>query len=118
MTTTINDIGKYLERHAKLGEPVTYGRLLSQFSDLPPLDGNWRSHPLCSMFGELDEDDHRKGRPFRTAMVFAKETGRPGQGVFDTVSNLRHKTILTAEQNLVWLAELSVLKTQYGQSSL
>jgi hypothetical protein len=115
VTTTINDIGKYLEKHAKIGEPVTYGQLLSQFPALPPLDGNWRSHPLCSMFGELDDDDHRHGRPFRTAMVFAKETGRPGQGFFDTVSSLRNKTILKGEQDLVWLAEVSALTAHYGQ---
>jgi hypothetical protein len=41
------------------------------------------------------DDNHR----FRTALVFAKETGRPGQGFFDTVQNLRGKTILKSEQD-------------------
>jgi hypothetical protein len=71
VTTTISDIGQ----------------LIAHFPDLPPLTEYWRSHPLCSIFGELDDEDRLKKRPLRTALVFAKETGRPGQGFFDTISN-------------------------------
>lgn len=42
--------------------------------------------------------------------------GRLGQGFFDTVSSLRHKTILKAEQELVWLAEVSARTAHFGQS--
>jgi hypothetical protein len=61
----------------------------------------------------LDKEDHVKQRPFRTALVFAKETGRPGQGFFDTVANLRGKTILKSEQDKVWIAEVGALRAYY-----
>jgi hypothetical protein len=55
-----------------------------------------------------------KARPFRTALVFAKETGRPEQGFFDTVSNLRNKTILKKEQDKVWTDEVKALFAFYA----
>jgi hypothetical protein len=113
METTIKDVGLFLEEQAKIGEPITYGQVISRFPDLPPLTEYWRSHPLCSIFGELDDEDHLKRRPFRTALVFARDTGKPGQGFFDTVSKLRNKTILKREQDIVWMAELNTLRAHY-----
>jgi hypothetical protein len=113
VNTTIKEVGQFLEAQAKIGEPITYSQVIIRFPDLPPLTAAWRSHPLCSIFGELDDEDHVKTRPFRTALVFSVETGKPGQGFFDTVSNLRSKTILKREQDAFWIAELSALRAYY-----
>ncbi len=112
--TTIKDVGRFLEDQAKLGTPITYTDVIRKFPDLPPLTAAWRSHPLCGIFGELDDEDNVKRRPFRTALVFAKETGRPGQGFFDTMTNLRGKTILKSEQDQVWTGELKALIAHYA----
>jgi hypothetical protein len=113
MKTTIKDIGQYLEARAKIGTPITYGQVIKQFPDLPALGPYWKSHPLCSMFGELDDEDHIKGRPFRTALVFGIETLRPGQGFFDTITHLRNQTVLRSEQEKVWRKELDAVIAYY-----
>jgi len=82
MQTSARDVGLFLEAQAKQRAPIPYSDVIRTFRDLPPLGPHWKSHPLCSFFGELDLEDHSKQRPFRTALVFAKETGRPGQGIF------------------------------------
>ena len=113
METTIRDVGQYLEGQAKLGQPITYTDVIRKFPDLPPLGAHWKSHPLCDIFGELDNEDHVKRRPFRTALVFAKDTGMPGQGFFQAMTNLRGKTILKSEQDKVWTDELKALLNHY-----
>jgi hypothetical protein len=114
MQTTVKDVGLFLEGQAKLGKPVTYSDVIRNFPDLPPLGPHWKSHPLCSIFGELDDEDHLRRRPFRTALVFAKETGRPGQGFFDTITNLRNQTIPKTEQDAVWTKELNEIIGYYA----
>jgi hypothetical protein len=113
METTIKQVGQYLEGQAKAAKPVTYSEVIRTFPDLPPLGPHWKSHPLCAIFGDLDNEDRIKQRPFRTALVFAKETGRPGQGFFDTMTNLRHMTILKSEQDSVWTTELKAVIAFY-----
>ena len=113
MTTTTNQIGEFLERQARKNCPVTYGRVLEEFPDLPPLTGAWLSHPLCDIFGQLDAQDHAAGRPFRTALVFAKETSIPGQGFFDTVARFRKQKISKNQQIDVWDKEMKAIKAYY-----
>jgi hypothetical protein len=112
--TTMKEVGQYLEEQAKLGTPITYTDVVRRFIDLPPLTGAWRSHPLCTVFGDLDVEDDRNKRPFRTALVFAKETGRPGQGFFDAIMSLRNTTILKSEQDRVWTDELKAVIAFYA----
>lgn len=113
MIPSIKDIGKYLEKQANAGAPVTYGDVVRKFPALPPLNGAWRSHPLCRILGELDDEDHLNNRPFRTALVYAKETGRPGQGFFDTITNLREQTVLKSDQDKVWTEEVKAVIAHY-----
>jgi hypothetical protein len=114
MQTTVKDIAEYLEAQAKLKAPVTYSDVVRKFPDLPPLGPHWKSHPLCFIFGELDDEDHRKGRPFRTALVYAKETTRPGQGFFDTITALRNKPIDKGQHDKVWTDELNAVFAHYN----
>lgn len=112
--TTIKEVGQYLEEQAKLGTPITYTDVIRRFADLPMLTGAWCAHPLCGIFGELDDEDNFRKRPFRTALVFAMETGRPGQGFFDSIQNLRGTTITKSEQDRVWTDELKALIALYA----
>jgi hypothetical protein len=114
MKTAVIDVARFLEAQAKLGAPITYSAVTKKFPDLGELGPHWKSHPLCGIFGELDDEDHRKQRPFRTALVVGKESGRPGQGFFETVSNLRNQTILQSERDTVWAKEFETLIAYYA----
>lgn len=109
-----NEVGAFLEEVAATGNPISYSDVVRRFPDLPPLNGAWSSHPLCQLFGELDRQDHRAGRPFRTAMVIAREKNIPGDGFFKTLAELRGTAVLKAEQEKVWLAELQKVIARYA----
>lgn len=113
MTTKADQIGEFLEAQARKNCPLTYGQLLEAFPDLPPLTGAWLSHPLCDIFGQLDAQDHAAGRPFRTVLVFAKETSIPGQGFFDTLARYRKQKIAKSQQIDVWVKEIKAIKAYY-----
>lgn len=113
MQTTMNEVGIFLEEQAKLKKTIFYSDVTRKFPDLPPLGPHWKSHPLCSIFGELDHEDNLKERPLRTACVVSRETGRPGQGLFDTIENLRNQTILKTERYAVWARELNAVFEYY-----
>ena len=113
MNTTMKEVGKYLEQQAKLGAPITYTDVVRSFPDLPPLTGAWRSHPLCTIFGDLDIEDDRNKRPFRTALVYAKETGTPGDGFFEMIETLRGVSITKSQKDKVWTDELKALIDLY-----
>jgi hypothetical protein len=113
IVTTAAEIGKFLEEQARKGEPITYGQVLDEFPDLPEMNGAWLSHPLCEMFGQLDALDHANGRPFRTALVYARDLSLPGQGFFDTLSGYRKKKISKNQQLEVWVAEVDAVKAHY-----
>jgi hypothetical protein len=98
---------------ARRGEPITYGQVLQQFPDLPEMSGAWLSHPLCEIFGHLDAQDHAAGRPFRTALVYARDLSVPGQGFFDMLGGYRKKRIGKGQQLEVWLAEVDAVKSHY-----
>lgn len=114
MNTTIKDVAKYLEQQAKIGAPITYTDVVRSFPDLPPLTGAWRSHPLCTIFGDLDIEDDTNKRPFRTALVFAKETGRPGNGFFEMIETLRGVSVSKDQRDKVWTDELKALLAHYA----
>src|ERR1035437_937133 len=94
----VGEVGTFLEGIAASGNPITYGDVIARFPDLSPLTGAWLSHPLCGIFDELDVQDAAAKRPFRTAMVIAKERNMPGPGFFRTLSRLRNLQILKSEE--------------------
>jgi hypothetical protein len=114
MATNANDIGKFLEMLARRNEPCTYSRLIEEFPDLPPLTGAWLSHPLCDIFGQLDAQDNAGCRPFRTALVFAKETSIPGQGFFDMLAIYRKQKIGKEQKIELWDKEMKALRSFYA----
>jgi hypothetical protein len=111
----VRELGAFLEQVAATGNPITYSEVVQHFSDLPPLNGAWASHPLCHLFGELDRDDNRHGRPFRTAMVVSREKNIPGDGFFKTLAELRGTAIIKADQEEVWVSELQKVISKYAR---
>lgn len=56
--------------------------------ELPRSNGNWKYHPLCMIFDELDRDDIRRKEPPVTALVVNERSGIPGPGFFSTYCRL------------------------------
>jgi hypothetical protein len=56
--------------------------------ELPRSTGNWKSHPLCLIFNELDREDHLRNQPPVTALVVNERSGIPGTGFFSTYYQL------------------------------
>ncbi|SRR6266568_678963 len=87
---TSGQVGAFLEDRARdLGDqaPIYYGDLAAHFG-FPAVTEAWSTHPLCSIFDELDVEDAKKGRPFRTVLVISKQHSIPGPGFFKTVARL------------------------------
>ncbi len=87
---TAGEVASFLEdraRHLGGQAPVFYSDLASHFG-FPPVTEAWFTHPLCGIFEELDVDDAKRGRPFRTALVVSKEHSIPGPGFFKAVTKL------------------------------
>ena len=79
---TAKEIGRFLEsrvRASGIEAVIFYNELASHF-DLPEVDERWQQHPLCKIFDDLDNEDAKNKRPFRTVLVVSRDKGRPGQG--------------------------------------
>jgi hypothetical protein len=113
MKTTEKDIAEFLEEKARIGEPIFYLDVVNRFPDVGPLTPHWPSHPLSAIFGHLDDDDQARQRPYRTALVVSKERGKPGDGFFNAMADLRDITILKSEEDKVWLKEFNRLVGYY-----
>jgi hypothetical protein len=111
--TTMKEVGKYLEQQAKRGAPINYVDVVKNFPAIPSLGPHWKSHPLCTIFGDLDIEDERHKRPFRTALVFAKETGRPGDGFHEMIDKLRGVSVSKSQKDKIWTDELKALLAYY-----
>jgi|SRR6267142_1910974 len=116
---TAGQIGTYLEASARAQTTVFYGDLAAHFA-LPPVTEAWMSHPLSGMFDELDIDDAKKARPFRTALVISKEHNMPGPGFFKTVARLcpkRPQPKTDMARMKMYVAEVTNLFQFYGNTS-
>jgi hypothetical protein len=82
-------IGVLLESIAKRKGQIHYSDIVEQFG-LPPLDGAWNSHPLSQIFEVLDQEDASANRPFRTSVVVAIESNRPGNGFYEALHRLKN----------------------------
>ncbi|WP_295539884.1 hypothetical protein [uncultured Thiohalocapsa sp.] len=103
-----NAVGRFLETCLKARRTAYYAEVVKRFG-LPALDGAWASHPLSEIFDVLDREDAAAPRPYRTAVVIAQDTNRPGNGFFEALQ--RYKNIPdpgTLEgRDSVWIAELN-----------
>jgi hypothetical protein len=95
----LSKLATYLESKAKAKRTVFYSQLVEEFG-LPPIDGAWTGHPLERAFDALDQEDAKVGRPFRTSVVVAKESGMPGDGYFKSLAALRNIHARSDKQRL------------------
>jgi hypothetical protein len=98
----LKQIATFLENTAKKQQVVYYSDLAAKFH-MPPIHG-WNSHPLRQIFDDLDQEDANLKRPFRTVVVWAKDSTRigPGNGFYEALEKYRHvpNTPATREQVL------------------
>jgi hypothetical protein len=99
-------VEKILEEQLKIGAPITYSKLAKR-AGLRPMDGAWKSHPLCEIFGQLDREDYPK--PLRTSLVVGADSGAPGEGYFEALETLRGQTILESERIVIWIEQFNAL---------
>lgn len=99
--------------------PIFYGDLAAHF-ELPPVSEAWQTHPLCEIFDELDVDDAKKSRPFRTVLVVSKAHSIPGPGFYKTVARLRPQgnRIRTEPEKMQFFSdEMTRLLKYYGNTA-
>jgi len=112
-------VGAFLKARARdLGNqaPIYYGDLAAHFG-FPPITKAWSMHPLCSIFDDLDVEDAKKGRPFRTVLVVSKKHSIPGPGFFKTVARLcpqKPKPKTQSDKANLFLDELKRLVKHYA----
>lgn len=114
-------VGAFLEeRVRRLGgsSPIFYGDLAAHLS-LPPVTDAWFTHPLCGIFEQLDVEDAKLVRPFRTALVISRERNMPGEGFFKTFLRL-HPHVRPPKTDLdkmkLYVAELNRVLSHYGNA--
>ena len=102
-----NAVGAALESTAKNSGLTNYSIIARQFN-LPSMDGAWSAHPLSQIFEVLDQQDAAANRPFRTSVVVAIDTNRPGAGLFEALERLKGIADpgTPAARDAVWAAEL------------
>ncbi|MHA3048123.1 hypothetical protein [Acinetobacter sp. ANC 4639] len=108
-------VSEQLEKAIKSKKTMTYTEIVNHFG-LPPLDGHWKSHPLCSLFELIDQEDAKEKRPFKTAIVVSSKEQKPGTGLFEALERLKKipdpKT--PEARDKIWVAELNaVFKYKY-----
>lgn len=113
MKTTYVEVAAFLESVARRQDLTTYGDIVHRYPDLPTDLHPWPPHPLSAIFGELDHEDSRAGRPLRTALVVTKKEGVPGNGFFEAVTLLRGTPIAKSDRLAVWSSEVAAVHNFY-----
>lgn len=113
----IQQTADYLKIQLAIKNPyhtISYKDVVN-YLQLPELDGNWNSHPLCKIFDQLDKEDTQLNRPFRTSIVIKKSINMPGPGFFDALRNYKGQPIPqnNEKRQLLWYGELNLAK-QYN----
>lgn len=84
----VNDHLMQLLKTKRARAVVTYNGLADALG-LPRVNEGWRGHPFCKVFEELDDEDAKAGRPFRTALVINDTYNMPGEGFFHTLQQMK-----------------------------
>lgn len=118
MSPDAERVARYLEsRVTKRGVNgvVFYNKLASNLG-FPPVTEAWTSHPLSAIFDEIDNEDHARGAPFRTALVISEATKYPGAGFFKMMLRLRfpnRSNLSDQERMTLFLAEAQALADRF-----
>ena len=102
-------------RRQGINAVIFYNTLAGELG-FPPVTDAWFSHPFAALFGELDDDDYAKKKPFRTALVITEETKYPGNSFWAMVLRLRFpkKSRFSENEKLIFYSnELQALVRCY-----
>ena len=103
-----------LEQRAASQDVIGYNELAKDYGLPKVTPESFQSHPFCSAFGLLDQEDITHGRPLRTAVVYSKVLNRPGNGFFQILADRRGQSISESRQVEEWTTELNLLKHYYS----
>ena len=112
-------IGEFLEfriRERGMNGIIYYNQIARQFR-MPRVTEAWYRHPLSGIFDEIDRDDHKKGKPFKTAIVISERKKYPGDGFFKMILKLRYpnKSKFTENEKMkIYSDELIALEIMYN----
>lgn len=109
---TYEQLAECLERKARVRRTVTYNDLAEELG-LPRVGNLFANYPLNAFFEQIDAVDSLEKQPFRTALVVQKVSGRPGDGFFTSLSQLREVTIPSQDEEQVWKSEIDQLFSYY-----
>lgn len=118
VNVTAKEVGSFLENRVRASgvDAVIFYNELASYFDLPEIGEHWKQHPLCKIFEDIDNEDAKYNRPFRTVLVISRDKGRPGKGFYTTVSNLRKpspRCITDLEKQELFNKELQSLVKHY-----
>lgn len=112
ITITFEQVASGLEATAAAGKTVAYNDFADEVG-LPRPNNLFSNSAMKAYFEQIDADDAREHRPFRTAVVVTKKTGRPGRGFFDSLQTHRGDCIPEESQTEIWRAEIDNLFDYY-----
>lgn len=112
ISVTFEQVASALEAKAATRETISY----NDFADLVGLPRPYNFFANSAMkayFEQIDYNDAEESRPFRTALVVAKKTGRPSKGFFASLELLRGMKIPSESEASVWDNEIAELYDYY-----
>jgi hypothetical protein len=118
MSPKANRIAEFLESRIRakgMNGIIYYNQIARQFR-MPRVTEAWYRHPLSGIFDEIDNDDHKKDKPFKTAIVISERKKYPGDGFFKMVLKLRYpnKAKFTENEKMkIYSDELVALEKMY-----
>jgi len=115
--TSFEDVASALEKHTADKRFVTYNDFAAEVG-LPPVNNLFKKSAMNLFFEQIDADDSNEQRPFRTAVVVQKATGRPGSGFYRSLESFRGITIPPSEEEAAWEKEISHLQHYYDPSRI
>lgn len=110
---SFEELAAALELRATRRQTITYNNLAAELR-LPPVNNMFSNHALNSFFEQIDWNDAEEQRPFRTAVVVLKSSGRPGAGFYKSVEHHRGIQIPESSHAEFWDKEIADLFDYYA----
>jgi hypothetical protein len=99
--------------------PITYGDF-AEVLGLEPFRGpDWNNHPMSWILGQLNDEDHAAGRPFRSVLVINSQSRISGPNFFGAVARLRFDGVPVPDEQWrqFWSDEFARLLRHYHNPS-
>lgn len=118
ISVTFEQVASALEARAAAQQTISYNDFADEVG-LPRPNNLFANSALKAYFEQIDWNDAEEQRPFRTALVVLKGTGRPGLGFYKSVELHRGIQVSQSGRAEFWQTEISDLFDYYkpGQAS-